>query len=227
MSAREVKQAANDLMELIDEVKLQMDSDSHLRLSNAVMVVHQKASALEEGDEASDEELEVEEEEIELSSEALAEQMVDVVEGDEDDFADLVSGLHVWCGNLSVKPKAAAIAITRLVEQLDRSSPSEMDKLHKWKNLFIALDGFGKCGYILKQTWLADDATDDADPTSAVLDVMRVLSEDDPVTVSRMRLRGNMRALEFVRAHTDCLLIADKAHALLKKLEGAGNVIIA
>ena len=63
-----------------------------------------------------------------------------------------------------------------------------------------ALDGLGRCGYILKQNWLEDDFEEDADPREAVLKILDLLSAND-ANFRELRMRFSKLIVEAKESH--------------------------
>ena len=225
MPGRSVMDAAAELQSLVFDNKEKItDEGFYLALSNAAMKVYERASALDEDPDASDEEENEEMEDWEdgdITALSLSQVMVDTVKLDEDDFADLVSGLHVHAFNRTRRPKACAMAIVELMKGLDLQDARDVAKLRKWKNLIISLDGHGRFGYILKQTWLDDDYAneEDSDPRWHILQIMELLIENDTHFRDLMRLRGNLRALQELVDQCNIARLRDEARRVIAKLE--------
>lgn len=223
-----VVDAAKAMQAILDEKKNLMEGGLHLLLCNAAQEVYNAAEAFKEsGAQSEDEEPDEDDgwEQPGWSSSDIAEQMVDMVDGDENDFADLVSQLHVHSMTRTRTPKASAMAIVRLLHKLDLSTSEDNAKLRKWKDLFVSLDGQGRCGYILKQIWLDDDYQneEDSDPRVEVMALMAFLAEGDATFRERMVMRGNVRALEFLEEHTEHAELKRNARALIVKLDSTPN----
>lgn len=230
MPSRSVMDAAAELQALIDDNKEKIGDDGfYLALSNAAMKVHERAAALDEDPGASDEEEQDEDEEMgdwedgDCTARAIADELVETVRRDEDDFADLVSGLHVHALTRTRRPKACAMAMVELLKGLDRQSAQDATRMRKWKNQIIALDGHGRLGYILKQTWLDDDYEngEDSDPRAHVVEIIELLAENDGPFADLMHLRGNLRALGVLAEESAVARLREEARRVLAKLEEA------
>ena len=223
MPGRSVMNAVAELQSLIDENKDDIRSEGfYLALSNAALKIHERAAELDEdpdaSDEGEDEDEEMEEwEDGDITALSLSQVMVDNVKLDEDDFADLVSGLHIHAFTRTRKPKARAMAIVELLSGLDLNDVGDAATLRKWKNLIISLDGHGRFGYILKQTWLDDDYAneEDSDPRGHILQIMELLVENDGDFRDLMRLRGNLRALQELMNQTSIVHLRDEARRVM------------
>ena len=225
---RSVMNAVAELQSLIDENKDEIKSEGfYLALSNAALKIHERAAELDEDPDASDEEEENEEmmeedwEDGDITALSLSQVMVDNVKLDEDDFADLVSGLHVHAFTKTRKPKARAMAIVELLNGLDLNDVGDAAKLRKWKNLVIALDGHGRFGYIARQHWLDDDYEneEDSDPRGYIMQIMELLIENDTHFRDLLRLRGNLRALKELVDQSSIDHLRDAARRVIAKLE--------
>lgn len=225
MSVSGVLTAAEELQALVDptnEVWKTVNEGMYLAIQNAVQKVYEQAKAFKESGAVSEEDDNEEddgdwEDGDDTSAAELAERMVNDVRVDSDDFAEVVCSLYVHSLTFSRKPKAAALAIVQLLEDTE-----DADMLFKWKELFIALDGHGRCGYILKQNWLEDDFELDADPREAVLKILDLFSANDANFRERMRMRGNRRALKFIidtNTETGQQNLSHAARVLLERLE--------
>ena len=220
--------AAAELQSLVFDNKEKItDEGFYLALSNAAMKVYARASALDEDPDASDEEEQDEDEEMgdwedgDRSASSIAAQYVNDVKLDEDDFADLINGLHVHVFTRTRRPKACAMAIVELMKGLDLQDAKDVATLRKWKNFIISLDGHGRFGYILKQTWLDDDHAneEDSDPRWHILQIMELLIENDTHFRDLMRLRGNLRALQELVDQCNIARLRDEARRVIAKLE--------
>ena len=227
MPGRSVMNAVAELQSLIDENKDDIRSEGfYLALSNAALKIHERAAELDEdpdaSDEGEDEDEEMEEwEDGDRSARSIAAQYVDDVKLDEDDFADLISGLHVHAFTRTRRPKACAMAMVELLKGLDLKDASDVAKLRNWKELIIEIDGHGRFGYILKQTWLDDDYEneEDSDPRAHIMEIMALLIENDRPFADLMRVRGNLRALKAIVDQSNIAHLRDEARRVIAKLE--------
>ena len=221
--------AAAELQALVfDNKEKIIDDGFYLALSNAAMKVYERASALDEDpDDACDEEEQDEDEEMEdwedgdRSARSIAAQYVDEVKLDEDDFVDLINGLHVHAFTRTRRPKACAMAMVELLKGLDIQDASDVAKLRNWKEQIIMQDGHGRFGYILKQTWLDDDYEngEDSDPRAHIMEIMALLIEKDRPFADLMRVRGNLRALKEIVDQSNIAHLRDEACRVIAKLE--------
>ena len=224
--------AAKELQSLVDENKHKITEDGfYLELSNAVMKVHERAAALDETSDASEEEEEAAEgedgeeddwywEEGFQDSESLASWMIHVVKFDDPDyFVNLVDGLDVCNPVHTRKPKARAMAIRQLLNELNPDDPLDTTKLNKWKQHVLSRDGHGRFCYILKQHWLDEyHAAADADPRRIIVEIVELLGDNDHAFRQLMRLRGVYRALNELVDHSQVNHLRGAAYRLLEKV---------
>ena len=190
--------AAEQLQVYIDPTnefwKLVKGGGIQLEVQAAVQKVWLAAKAFSASGAVSDDEEEEEDDGFEngdMGSAEIAAGMVEDVKVDPSDFADLATTIYVHFFTPTRKPKAAAVAIVHLLQ-------NNVAMMHKWQKLFLAVDGLGRCGYILKQNWLDDPPwNDDADPREAVLRILDIFSYNNPVFCVWMSFRGNCEALAY------------------------------
>lgn len=195
-SVSEVLDAATQLQVYIDptnELLANVEDGIRVQVITAVQRVWNAAKAFSTSGAVSDDEEEDEDddgfENGDMGSAEIATGMVEDVKVDPSDFADLVTTMYVHFFTPTRKPKAAAVAIVHLLQ-------NNIAMMHKWQKLFLAVDGLGRCGYILKQNWLDDPPwNDDADPREAVLRILDIFSYNNPVFCVWMSFRGNCEAL--------------------------------
>ena len=225
-------ETVQEMQAIIDREKDRMGGGAHLKLCNAALALHNSITKFKEegpgSEEDGEEEVEWAEgwEDGDTTAAELAEEMIVEVTRDRDNFADLVSGWDVHALTKTRRPKACALAAVHMLETLDRTKPVDQETLRKWKNLVVSLDGQGRCGYILKQSWLDDDYRneEDSDPREAIMRVMELLIEGDANFRERLVLRGNVDAVDCLIARTDAPALRAQAVALRAKLappEGA------
>lgn len=221
-SVTKILEAAKEVQAILDAEKDRMEGGVHLRLCDAALKVYKAAKVFKEGGAESEEE-EEDNDDYEhgdaTAAEVAADMILDVLR-DPDNFADLVSGLHVHSLTKTRRPKACALATVHMLEMLDRHKRADQAKLRKWKKLFVSLDGQGRCGYILKQCWLDDDYRneEDSDPREAVMRIMELMILDDADFRERLVLRGNVDAVNCLIRTTDHPALCSMAEALLAKL---------
>lgn len=221
-SVTEIMDATDKLQELICPTnefwKIAEKEGIHLEVQAAVHRAWRAAEAFRDSGVVSDEEEEENDgwEDGDMSSAEIAAVMVNNVEADPRDFADLVTTMHVEWVRSTRKPKAAGEAIVQLLKE----NYNDVAMMKMWKKLFISVDGLGRCGYILKQNWLDDYPwDDDADPREAVLRILDLLSYNDPIFCGWMCFRGNDQALKAFIADAPKQPSLTNARMLLERLE--------
>ena len=235
MAGRGVMDAAKELQSLVDENKHKITEEGfYLELSNAVMKVHERAAALNETSDASEEEEEGEEEndwdwEDGLqNADSIASSMIDVVNFEDPDyFVNLVDGLHVCSPLHTRRPRARAMAIHRLLCELDPNDPLDiLTKLRKWKQHVLSRDGIRRFRYILKQHWLDDYHGVDADPRRMIIEIVELLGDNDNAFRQLMRTSGVYRALNELVDNSQVNHLRGAAYRLLEKVgELAGELV--
>ena len=224
MAGRDVMDAAKELQSLIDENKHKITEEGfYLELSNAAMKVHERAAALDKASDASEEESEEENdwgwEDGDTPASVIASRMIDVVKFDDPDyFVNLVHGLLVYNPLHTRKPKARAMAIYRLLRDLSPDNPLDTVKLSERKQHFLSRDGHGRFRYILKQHWLDDYYSVDADPRRHIIESLELLGENDVGFRQLMHLRGVYRALNELVDHSRISDLRASAYRLLEKV---------
>ena len=229
MAGRGVMDAAKELQSLIDENKHKITEEGfYLELSNAAMKVHERAAALDETSDASEEEEEEENdwdwEDGDMDADSIASWMIDVVKLDDPDyFVNLVDGLHVYSPMHSRRPKARAMAIFQLLNGLSPDNPLDTVKLVKWKQQVLSRDGHGRFRYILKQHWLDDYQDGDADPRRHIIEIIELLGDNDVGFRQLMHLRRVYRALNELVDKSCVNHLRGVAHRLLAKVGELGT----
>ena len=226
--------AAKELQSLVDDNKHKITEEGfYLELSNAVMKVHERAAALDETSDASEED-ESEEAEGEGGEEgddwgwedgntradSLASQMIDLVKFDDPDhFGDLLDGLHVSSPLHTRRPAARAIAVLQLLEELDLTDALDVAKMRKWKQHVFSWNAHNNMANILKQHWLDDYSWGDADPRPHIIQIVELLGDHDAAFRQLMQLRGVYRALNELVANSHASHLRREAYRLLQKVE--------
>lgn len=227
MAGRGVMDAAKELQSLVDDNKHKITEEGfYLELSNAAMKVHERAAALDETSDASEEEEGEDGEEDDwdwedddMDADSIASWMIDLVKFEDPDyFVNLVEGLDVCNPIHTRKPKARAMAIHRLLCELDPNDPLDVAKLRKWKQHVLSWNGLRRFCYILRSHWLDDYHGVDADPRRMIIEIVELLGDNDDAFRQLMRLRGVYRALNELVDNSQVNHLRGVAYRLLEKV---------
>jgi len=225
--------AAKELQSLVDDNKHKITEEGfYLELSNAVMKVHERAAALDETSDASEEE-ESEEAEGEDGEEdddwgwedgdtpadSLASRAIHLVEFHDPDYvAHLVNGLHVSSPLHTRRPTARAMAVVQLLKGLDLNDPLNVAKMRRWKQHVLSWNAHNMFSYLLKQHWLDDYYGVDADPRPHIIEIVELLGDNDVAFRQLMQLRGVYRALNELVTNSHVSDLRAAAYRLLEKV---------